>query len=73
MKVGDLVTWHPVHSDVEENMGIIVDGPRDGTAGEEKTTSYQIAWFQAKETYWHNDDNLRLYSETPKKVFQTKV
>ena len=48
MKVGDLVTWHPVHSDVEENMGIIVDGPRDGTAGEEKTTSYQIAWFQAR-------------------------
>ncbi len=64
MKVGDLVTWCPPSEfEPEENMGIIVDGPRVGTAGEEKTTSYQIAWFQAKETYWHNDDNLRLYSE----------
>ena len=62
MKVGDLVTW-AMTAEPEENMGIIVDGPRDGCAGEEKTISYQIAWFQAKETYWHNDYQLELYSE----------
>ncbi len=71
MKVGDLVTWK-TSTVPEENMGIITDGPRTGCAGEEKTISYQIAWFQAKEIYWHNDDQLRLYSETPQKSLSNK-
>ena len=75
MKVGDLVKW--VMPGGLPNMGhtggIVVDGPREGFQGTERRESYQIHWFAHDETSWHGSHNLELTSESPKKVFQTKV
>ena len=75
MKVGDLVKWvMPGGLPVTEHTGgIIVDGPREGFQGTERRESYQVHWFAHDETSWHGGHNLELTSESPKKVFQTKV
>ena len=66
MKIGDLVKW--TASEEESGLlldtGIIVDGPRDGCSGESPATSYAVAWFDAKTTFWHNDYNLETLSES---------
>jgi hypothetical protein len=72
VKVGDLVKWvmpgmDPV--DRGQHTGIIVNGPRDGCQGDEKVSSYEVAWF-TEETWldgmqgWHTDYNLELLSES---------
>ena len=66
MKIGDLVRWgphHPRSGVAHADTGIIVDGPRDGCSGDSPATSYAVAWFDAKTTFWHNDFNLELLSE----------
>ena len=62
MKIGDLVKWRrsEEESGLLLNTGIIVDGPRDGCNGESPASSYAVAWFDAKTTFWHNDHNLEL-------------
>ena len=66
MKVGDLVKWNgsPDLRASRPDTGIVVDGPRVGSNGESPTISYAVAWFDAKETFWHNDYNLELISES---------
>ena len=75
VKIGDLVKWGGLHSRNEgwsgerSDTGIIVDGPRDEEAREgsddedSPATSYAVAWFDAKTTFWHLDFNLELLSE----------
>ena len=68
MKIGDLVKMKIDHY-IEGCFGIIVDGPRDeeareGSDDEESpATSYAVAWFDAKTTFWHLDFNLEILSE----------
>ena len=62
MKVGDLVVWLD-RDGRRGQQGIIVDGPRDGCSGDSPATSYAVAWFDAKTTFWHNDYNLELLSD----------
>jgi len=31
---------------------------------DEPAISYEVVWFDAKETFWHNDYNLELISES---------
>jgi hypothetical protein len=66
MKVGDLVKWGGSEDlrASRPDTGIIVDGPRDGCSGESPATSYSVAWFDAKTTFWHLDFNLELLSES---------
>jgi len=65
MKIGDMVRWCDKldHGVPRPDTGIIVDGPRDGCSGDSPATSYAVAWFDAKTTFWHNDFNLELLSE----------
>ena len=65
MKIGDLVRWNGTtdFTVARPDTGIVVDGPRSGASGESPTTSYAIAWFDAKETFWHLNFNLELLSE----------
>ena len=65
MKVGDLVQWlgSGTAADYPPDRGIVVDGPREGTRGDEPAISYEVVWFDCKETMWHNDYNLELISE----------
>ena len=68
MKIGDLVKWHTENGSVashrdRSDMGIIVDGPRDDSYDLVKAISYAVAWFDAKETFWHYDSNIEVISE----------
>ena len=65
MKIGDLVKWNgsAVFNPTRPDTGIVVDGPRDGSNGDSPATSYAVAWFDAKTTFWHNDYNLETLSE----------
>ena len=62
MKIGDLVKMKIDHH-IEGELGIIVDGPRDGCSGESPAISYAVAWFDAKATFWHLDFNLEIINE----------
>ena len=68
MKIGDLVKWDGDGgwTVTRPDTGIIVDGPCDSKNGRKGdiTISYAVAWFDAKTTFWHNDYNLELLSET---------
>jgi hypothetical protein len=66
MKIGDLVKWNGStdFTVARPDTGVVVDGPRvDHLSLPTRTISYQVAWFDAKETFWHNDYNLELLSE----------
>ena len=69
MKIGDLVKWDGLYSRGDgwsgerSDTGIIVGGPRDGCSGDSPATSYAVAWFDAKTTFWHLDFNLELLSD----------
>ena len=65
MKIGDLVKWRATEEEcwLELDTGIIVRGPRDDCS-EYPATAYAVAWFDAKTTFWHNDYNLEILSET---------
>ena len=65
MKIGDLIKWKDQHELNEKpHMGIVVDGPREGTNGEQKAVSYEIAWFNSDfARAWHNDYCLELMSD----------
>ena len=63
MKIGDLVKMKIDHY-IEGELGIIVDGPRDGSNGRGGwTISYAVVWFDARTTLWHNDSSLEKLSE----------
>jgi len=62
MKIGDLVKMKIDHY-TEGELGIIVDGPRDGCSGDSPAISYAVAWFDAKTTFWHLDFNLEIINE----------
>jgi len=68
MKVGDLVKWNDSPEQLlgtsRTDTGIIVDGPREVNWKDEPAISYEVVWFVAKETFWHNDYNLELISES---------
>ncbi len=66
MKVGDLVKWDGSkdYTVPRPDTGIIVDGPREGAIGSSPSIRYEVAWFDAKATFWHNDFNLELTSES---------
>jgi hypothetical protein len=68
MKIGDLVKWNTENGSVashrdRSDMGIIVDGPRDDSYHQVNAISYAVAWFDAKETFWHYDANIEVISE----------
>ena len=67
MQVGDLVRWNgrPDRTGARPDTGIVVDGPRlvHSTSRPGWRSTYAIAWFDAKETFWHTDDLLELISE----------
>ena len=66
MKIGDLVKWNGStdYTATRPDTGLVVDGPRDGSNGRGGfAISYEVAWFDAKTTFWHNDSNLELLSE----------
>jgi hypothetical protein len=71
VKIGDLVKWNGSidYTVARADTGIVVDGPRDeeareGSDDEESpATSYAVAWFDAKTTFWHLDFNLEILSE----------
>ena len=67
MKVGDLVRWdgRADRTGVRPDTGIVVDGPRlvHSTSHPGWRSTYAIAWFDAKEIFWHTDDLLELISE----------
>ena len=66
MKVGDLVRWdgRTDQTVARPDTGIVVDGPRDGSNGRGAwAISYAVAWFDAKETFWHNEYSLEVLSE----------
>jgi len=66
VKIGDLVKWTGRDAaGVRPDTGIVVDGPRDSysTSYGAWRTTYSVAWFDAKETFWHTDDNLEVISE----------
>jgi hypothetical protein len=65
VKVGDLVQWNfdGTQKDPGAHVGIVVDGPREVNWKDEPAISYEVVWFDAKETFWHHDDNLELISE----------
>jgi len=68
MKIGDLVRWDG-RADLNAarpDTGIVVDGPSDSysTSYGAWRTTYAVAWFDAKETFWHPDDNLEVLSES---------
>ena len=68
MKIGDLVKWHTdlyASPRDREDTGLVVDGPRDGSNGRGGfAISYEVAWFDAKTTFWHNDEHLEVLSES---------
>ena len=70
MKIGDLVRWggSPDLNATRRDTGIVVGGPRTGAVWHVDrpgavATSYEVTWFDAKTTFWHNDSNLELISE----------
>ena len=65
MKIGDLVKWVGTRdwTVTRPDTGIIVDGPDEELRGKAPSISYAVAWFDAKETFWHNDSNLEVLSE----------
>ena len=65
MKIGDLVRWAGTAdlNAARPDTGIVVDGPREGTRGDGPAISYEVVWFDCKETLWHSDYNLELISE----------
>ena len=69
MKVGDLVKWNGStdFTVARPDTGIVVGGPREGGVWHsdegDVAISYEVAWFDAKETFWHNDDKLEVLSE----------
>ena len=65
MKIGDLVKWNgsPDFTVARPDTGIVVDGPRDSGTFAAPLISYEVAWFDAKTTFWHNDSNLEILSE----------
>ena len=65
MKIGDLVRWAGTAdlNAARPDTGIVVDGPREVNWKDEPAISYEVVWFDAKETFWHNDYNLELISE----------
>jgi hypothetical protein len=66
MKIGDLVRWNgrDDRTGVRPDRGIVVDGPRltHSTSHPHWRTTYAVAWFDAKETFWHTDDILEVLS-----------
>ena len=64
MNIGDLVKWNGStdFTVARPDTGIVVDGPRlaRSTSHPHWRTTYAVAWFDAKETFWHTDDNLEL-------------
>ena len=65
MKIGDLVKWGDLHELNEKPyVGIVVDGPQEGTNGMHDAVSYEIVWFNATlGRAWHNDYSLKLLSD----------
>jgi hypothetical protein len=65
MKIGDLVKWRETaeESRLLLTTGIVVDGPRDARSTGLTATSYAVAWFVAKTTFWHHESNLEVISE----------
>ena len=67
MKVGDLVKWNgsTAFRVSARDTGIVVAGPRltHSTSHSQWRTTYAVAWFGAKETFWHNDEHLEVLSE----------
>ena len=67
MQIGDLVKWNGStdFTVARPDTGIVVDGPRDGSNGRGGfAISYEVAWFDAKTTFWHNDEHLEVLSES---------
>jgi hypothetical protein len=66
MKIGDLVRWAGTAdlNAARPDTGIVVDGPRVARwVNSPSATAYAVAWFDAKTTFWHNDDKLEILSE----------
>ena len=66
MKVGDLVVTAAPTSLMARPDTELLDGPRltHSTSHPHWRTTYAVAWFDAKETFWHNDEHLEVLSES---------
>ena len=67
MKIGDLVAFRRGCFEVlEEQRGIIVDGPHRGTSGDQPAVAYTVAWFDPEHgnILRHLDFNLEVLSES---------
>ena len=67
MKIGDLVAFRRGCFEIlEEQRGIIVDGPHRGTSGDQPAVSYTVAWFDPERgsILRHLDFNLEVLSES---------
>ena len=67
MKIGDLVRWAGTadFKAARPDTGIVVEGPRrvHSTSRPVWRSTYAIAWFDAKETFWHQESNVEVISE----------
>jgi hypothetical protein len=69
MKIGDLVKWNGStdFTVARPDTGIVVGGPREGGVWHsdegDVAISYEVAWFDAKTIFWHNDEHLEVLSE----------
>ena len=69
MKIGDLVKWNGStdFTVARPDTGIVVGGPREGGVWHsdegDVAISYEVAWFDAKTTFWHSDEHLEVLSE----------
>ena len=67
MKIGDLVRWVGTAdlNAVRPDTGIVVEGPRlvHSTSHSGWRSTYAVAWFDAKETFWHQESNVEVISE----------
>ena len=67
MKIGDLVKWVGTAdlNAARPDTGIVVEGPRrvHSTSRPGWRSTYAIAWFDAKETFWHEESSVEVISE----------
>ena len=67
MKIGDLVRWsgRDDRTGARPDTGIVVEGPRrvHSTSRPVWRSTYAIAWFDAKETFWHEESSVEVISE----------
>ena len=63
MKVGDLVAYAEAGI-VDDERGIIVDGPWDHFVGNNPVRQYEIVWYTCASVGWWEEKHLEIISES---------